>query len=30
LVTTVFTAVVCTRIVYDYLLAGGRLRSISI
>jgi len=30
LFTSVFTAVVCTRIVYDWRLAGGRLDSISI
>jgi preprotein translocase subunit SecD len=30
LVTSVFTAVVCTRIVYDYLLSSRRLTSISI
>ena len=30
LVSTVFTAVVCTRIIYDYLLASRRLSSISI
>jgi preprotein translocase subunit SecD len=30
LVTSVFTAVVCTRIVYDYRLAGRRMTSVSI
>ncbi len=30
LVTSVFTAVVCTRIVYDYLLANRRLTTVSI
>lgn len=30
IITTVFTAVVCTRVVYDYRMAGRRLESISI
>jgi preprotein translocase subunit SecD len=30
IVTTVFTAVFCTRVVYDYLLANRRLTTLSV
>jgi preprotein translocase subunit SecD len=30
LVTSVFTAVICTRIVYDYMLSRRRMTTISI
>jgi preprotein translocase subunit SecD len=30
IVTTVFTAVFCTRVVYDYLLTYRRLQTVSV